>query len=135
MTHGSPPVNPEQMRDLQAYLSKDVPLPSTTQRHLIWNRALEFPKLLTQFSDISEDPGGVLFGHTMGGAYHRAGNKLAFGLDLGFGRNMLAMLAVKPDGRATLIIARRTPQGIQVFAVPPSEYLPRLGNRALANRF
>ena len=137
MTHGAPPVNSEQMRDLQAYLSGGggIPLSSKTQGHLIWTRALEINDLLTQYSAISAAPGGVVFGHTMGGAYQRDGNKLAFGLDLGFGRNMLAMLAVKPDGRATLIIARRTPQGIQVFAVPPSEYLPRLGNRALANRF
>ncbi|MCY3015613.1 MAG: metallophosphoesterase [Planctomycetota bacterium] len=136
LTHGAPPVKLEQMRDLQAYLNENdsKPLPPNTQRHLIWTRALEIDDLLKQYSAISAAPGGVVFGHTMGGAYQRDGNKLAFGLDLGFGRNMLAMLAVKPDGRATLITARRTAQGIQVFAVPPSEFLPRLGNRALANR-
>jgi hypothetical protein len=55
---------------------------------------------------------------------------------MGFGLNALPMLLVKPDGRMTLLVARRTPQGIQVQVGRPSDILPTaLGNAELANRF
>jgi hypothetical protein len=46
------------------------------------------------------------------------------------------MMHITPDGRVALVIAQRTPQGIEVHSARPSDFLPiGLGNRQLPNRF
>jgi hypothetical protein len=138
--HAAPPITAAQARELREHLRQGSSLPDSTRRHLIWTRGPEDPTLLqtydTAVAGLDDPWRGLIGGHTMGGALGRTPTTTSWFLDLGFGRHTLPMMHITPDGRVALVIAQRTPQGIEVHSARPSDFLPiGLGNRQLPNRF
>ncbi len=147
-THAGPPKDAQHMRSLQQHLEPNGgnPLPQHTLDHILNDHSASDKKLLEKItaalgpaSGLSSVPAGFVFGHTPGGCFELSQSSaplLAIGLDLGVGSSGLALplLHINPDGRASILLALRSHDGIVPVAVNPARFLPPAGHSGLPAR-